>query len=1049
MALAPADFYAYSRATGVPVPEDPEERAQLAPEVLEFRRNQLREPQEESNLPGVIGASLAGLGALGAGYLGMRRFGGQRAESQVNAPLNRAGIEDVERVVASGSSQQPAPSKLSAIPQATVNLSQQKTEPTLLGFLQDVREQEELRSIGRPTTPYRPGSLADRVAREQQQRIQAQLDSTNPETKTYVSKLNERRKARAAQAQELADAVRNALVSGQEQEGYDLSAPQVQTAGSAAASAFAEAEKRKQQRQPAPITRTWQNKLFDDRGMLRQNVISMHLGDENVIPKPVAQALISSAEIDNTGNVLGFKDSSAVFQATKYVREKLLANDYQNTIKNYLLSGSPGDIQPAQSRGLGWSAKTAAPTDVITIKTGEGGEQTLGVARRASAKFDVSDLEPLFLDPATNTLVRKSDIGTSGTPGAEAGTGIGEEIGQAVAFVPREEMSSFVSTPGLSGSAEAVLKQVDPYLNDDITESQYETKRYKQQGTDYAIGGLKEFGGQSESRQVSPETWQYVRQRRKELGLKPNETTPEIEEILQRARTSGPGERDTSLPVLSPEEHVQNKNVGISSNGSIFAKVKPVSLIGDPRLSKRLNQQYGNFFYNHPITGERWKSLDEASAFVNQVHSQFNETQLQQIQSQLETKEIYRGPMEVALSGTDTSGRQRKIWVDPYQKLSDIGEATLSSQLQDMLLQKGVIQETQTEEGAKYLRQTRYSVPELIDGQETKTWTLGPEHIGLFPSTAEKGKRNHYEYLNAVQNAYQKLTGNRLADLDLALNIRNTKGGQFLGGPSSNPYLNKALTVANTLTQISEPTRQRVLAPGATESLAERYGQGAKVSEKPSKTVPSRQRSVPLVSATFEPVYEWNPEKQVMEYYADRAVYNTIDRQVSPETIGAKRLSAALVDFRSRSGRPMKRSDFMQFASSIAQQEGADINELIKQTAVISRGAGEQAVTGRLMSQGRRALAAMDRPSPAEEVAQTIAEYDFGETVGSDIERAVQGPGVPLDVDMELTARQAQRAKVDPPGATETFNVDDQMLSNLMGRLRAQAGRRAGKRRSR
>jgi len=100
------------------------------------------------------------------------------------------------------------------------------------------------------------------------------------------------------------------------------------------------------------------------------------------------------------------------------------------------------------------------------------------------------------------------------------------------------------------------------------------------------------------------------------------------------------------------------------------------------------------------------------------------------------------------------------------------------------------------------------------------------------------------------------------------------------------------------------------------------------------------------------------------------------------------------------------------------------------------------------MTQGRRALAAMDRPSPAEEVAQTIAEYDFGETIGSDIEKAIQGP-LPIDIDAELTAKQAARAKVEPPGSPEAFSVDDQMLSNMMGKLRAQAGRRAGKRRSR
>lgn len=121
MALAPADFYAYSRATGVPVPEDPEERAQMAPEVLEFRRNQLRGPQEESNLPGVIGASLAGLGALGAGYLGMRRFGRQAPVAQ---PIDKTGAA-VRRVAVS----QPAPSKVApsqpsaAVKSSTVDLN--------------------------------------------------------------------------------------------------------------------------------------------------------------------------------------------------------------------------------------------------------------------------------------------------------------------------------------------------------------------------------------------------------------------------------------------------------------------------------------------------------------------------------------------------------------------------------------------------------------------------------------------------------------------------------------------------------------------------------------------------------------------------------------------------------------------------------------------------------------------------------------------------------------------------------------------------------------
>jgi hypothetical protein len=69
MALSPADFYAYSRATGAPVPEDPRERAEMAPEVLEFRRNQLKAPQREEE-GGFNLTNLLGIGAAAAGLAG-------------------------------------------------------------------------------------------------------------------------------------------------------------------------------------------------------------------------------------------------------------------------------------------------------------------------------------------------------------------------------------------------------------------------------------------------------------------------------------------------------------------------------------------------------------------------------------------------------------------------------------------------------------------------------------------------------------------------------------------------------------------------------------------------------------------------------------------------------------------------------------------------------------------------------------------------------------------------------------------------------------------
>ena len=43
MALSPVDFAAYSRATGAPYPESPEEKARMVPEVRAFRAGQLQQ----------------------------------------------------------------------------------------------------------------------------------------------------------------------------------------------------------------------------------------------------------------------------------------------------------------------------------------------------------------------------------------------------------------------------------------------------------------------------------------------------------------------------------------------------------------------------------------------------------------------------------------------------------------------------------------------------------------------------------------------------------------------------------------------------------------------------------------------------------------------------------------------------------------------------------------------------------------------------------------------------------------------------------------------
>ena len=97
MVLAPADFYAYSRATGAPVPQTPEERAQIAIDVLEFRRNQLKAPEEKPDTLKAIGAAtLAVAGALGAGF-GAKKFLDRRAQIPKGpAKSATAGVRQVD-----------------------------------------------------------------------------------------------------------------------------------------------------------------------------------------------------------------------------------------------------------------------------------------------------------------------------------------------------------------------------------------------------------------------------------------------------------------------------------------------------------------------------------------------------------------------------------------------------------------------------------------------------------------------------------------------------------------------------------------------------------------------------------------------------------------------------------------------------------------------------------------------------------------------------------------------------------------------------------------
>lgn len=119
MVLSPADFDAYSRATGRPVPEDQEERGRLVPEVREYRSNQLKLPetkqQQGSGLLEAlgIGAALLGGGALLAGALGrkggVRMGNAQQAAKEAVQNVNVRDVSDVYRAAGRPAPSKPAP----------------------------------------------------------------------------------------------------------------------------------------------------------------------------------------------------------------------------------------------------------------------------------------------------------------------------------------------------------------------------------------------------------------------------------------------------------------------------------------------------------------------------------------------------------------------------------------------------------------------------------------------------------------------------------------------------------------------------------------------------------------------------------------------------------------------------------------------------------------------------------------------------------------------------------------------------------------------------
>jgi hypothetical protein len=199
VALSPTDFYAYSRATGVPVPDSDEERARMAGDVVNFRRNQLRAPAKQEdegfNLTNALGIGATALG-LGLGAYGLRgaltkkaAASARTAEAAVNPVVKYQNLDDLRRAAgyttapprSEAPTQAPAPSKV--VTQEPLGELWEPTVPTQ-GFARSYLESKgSLLPAAKPDAGDRFIEEYQQLARNQaraDQRIQTGLRLAQP-----------------------------------------------------------------------------------------------------------------------------------------------------------------------------------------------------------------------------------------------------------------------------------------------------------------------------------------------------------------------------------------------------------------------------------------------------------------------------------------------------------------------------------------------------------------------------------------------------------------------------------------------------------------------------------------------------------------------------------------------------------------------------------------------------------------------------------------------------------------------------------------------------
>jgi hypothetical protein len=151
----------------VPVPENPEERAALTPEVLEFRRNQLRAPQQESNPLAALGAAALGVGALAGSVALARRlgFGAPKVAASKKPAFTQEALQNVNALGRQESLEQVIRQARQERPTGIVQ--------TDLAAVNKILEDPELKKLVQRQTAEEEAELRSEMAR-QQARVQAQ-----------------------------------------------------------------------------------------------------------------------------------------------------------------------------------------------------------------------------------------------------------------------------------------------------------------------------------------------------------------------------------------------------------------------------------------------------------------------------------------------------------------------------------------------------------------------------------------------------------------------------------------------------------------------------------------------------------------------------------------------------------------------------------------------------------------------------------------------------------------------------------------------------------